>query len=76
MFCKYIILKKNFVPIIFHSAIEHVQEAQGREVKSAGFVFIDFVNKTVRCTGNSVSLGGIESDPELDSKLILNMLTG
>jgi hypothetical protein len=74
MYCKYIVLKKNFIPILFHSAVEHVEEANGREVRSAGFVRINFETGGISCIGGSTSLGGILADPEIDEILIKKML--
>ena len=75
MYCKYIILRENFSPILFHSGIEHIVEAQGREVRSAGFVRIDFTTGEVSCFGGSTSLGGILVNLDLDHKLIKKMLS-
>ena len=75
MLCKYIVLRDNFTPILFHSAIQHIDEANGRSVVTAGFVKIDFGSKDVCCFGGSTSLGGILSNPKVDQKLIFSMLT-
>lgn len=75
MFCKYIILKDNFTPVLFHSTLEHKTEAQGREVRSAGFVRVNFNTGEIECIGGSTSLGGILADPVVDPQLIRKMLS-
>ena len=72
--CKYVILKKNAVPVLFQASVEHKDEANGRPVRSAGFVKLTKSGE-ICCYGRSESLG-IESKPEVDSKLITAMLRG
>jgi hypothetical protein len=73
---KYVILKENKVPILFNAAIQHCDEANGREVYSAGFVdmYVQDGQLLVRCWGGSTSLGGIPAKPEIDEPLILKTL--
>lgn len=77
-FPKYIIVER-VLPIVFNSSIEHADEAANREVKSAGFcnIYTDESGEIqVKCWGESTSLGGLKSRPEIDAKLIKNMLLG
>lgn len=81
MEAKYIIIDKT-KPIIFSPAIMHSDEANGRNVTSAGFVSIWADGEvaqgeeplTIHCYGESVSLNDLKSKPVTDAKLIRAML--
>lgn len=84
MEAKYIVID-YISAIVFGPAIGHEVEAAGRNVTSAGSCKIYLekpgdVHKVgptklvVECWGESFSLGGIKSNPELDSQLIKMML--
>ena len=79
MYTKYIILKKNFAPIIFSPALQHCDVAEpygGKEaVRSAGFFFLSVVEGEVKvtCFGGSTSLGGILCTDE-DSVILFNVI--
>ena len=64
---KYIIVNRAF-PVIFHPGIEHVVEAAGRKISSAGHVSVN-EDGELYCHGRSESLN-IDSNPDLDIKLI------
>jgi len=67
---KYIIIKKVFY-VLFCDGIEHIAEANGRNVTSAGRCRITVVDGEidVHCFGESLSLG-IPSDPVRDAAII------
>lgn len=79
MYTKYIILKRNFTPILFSEALQHCDVAApygGKEaVRSAGFFFFSVVEGAVNvtCFGGSTSLGGLPCKKE-DSDLISKMI--
>lgn len=72
---KYIVVDR-VKPVIFNAAIQHVDEAAGRNITSAGFCKVSIEGKEIKitCWGESDSLGGIKSRPGIDSKLIKAML--
>jgi hypothetical protein len=68
---KYILIDR-IKTVLFSHAIEHVDEANGRNVTSAGFcrIGVDAVGKLyVECFGRSTSLD-IDSNPERDAVII------
>ena len=73
---KYIVLNEHNI-IIFDATMSHKDIAdyfteRGNEVTSAGFIVTDVDNDNevrVQCYGKSVTLGGLPSDPENDSRL-------
>lgn len=68
---KYIIIDRVKY-VLFAHGIEHIDEAKGRNVTSAGFcrIGVDNVDKLfVECFGRSESLN-IDSNPERDAKVI------
>jgi hypothetical protein len=72
---KYVVVNVNGAEtaIIFpewmaHSAFRHMG------VISAGFFYVPDEFNGIECFGNSESLGGLESRPEEDTKLIKAML--
>lgn len=76
---KYIILEReslvyNDVPVLFPEAGDHSYVANGRPVVSAGYVQIDFENRTCHAYGRSVSLK-TEARPE-DSQMLKYALFG
>lgn len=73
MDCKYIILD-NLMPIIFHGSLTHKEIANGRKVRSAGFVDLYYTSKgiTANCYASSASLE-VESMPD-DAHIIERMI--
>lgn len=73
---KYIINSEN-IPILFSRKIMHNTILQ--EVKSAGFVHLNHTSDPnqfiVKCFGESTTLK-LESNPEVDKKLIEDFLNG
>lgn len=68
---KYIIIDR-IRPVLFAHGIEHIDEANKRNVTSAGFVQIMVTpagGLSVRCFGRSESLN-IDSEPARDSNII------
>lgn len=65
---KYLIIDK-IKPVIFAHGIEHIDEANGRNVTSAGFVRI-LPGGDVECFGRSTSLN-IDSQPVRDQRIII-----
>lgn len=77
MEAKYIMIDRR-KPVVFSPAIEHKDEANGRKVTSAGFCRIELTGAgiVVTCWGESNSLGGLQSKPEIDARMIKMMLEG
>ncbi len=72
---KYIVVDNGLwdAPVIFDEGIQHFEMASNihGEVISAGFV--RFTPNGLECYGESISLG-LQSAPEIDSKMINKML--
>lgn len=67
---KYIIVDRVKM-VLFSHGIEHIDEANGRNVTSAGFcqIWSDETGVGVRCFGRSTSLD-IDSNPQRDAVII------
>ena len=73
---KYIIID-GVEPVLFTHAIEHITEAAGRRVTSAGFARLHATGEGtiyVECFGRSESLN-IDSDPKKDALIIRAVAT-
>lgn len=72
---KYIVVDNGawFAPVLFCEAVQHFEMANNvhGEVISAGYV--RFTPTGLECYGASISLG-LQSAPEIDSKMINKML--
>lgn len=70
---KYIVVDDGCpTPIVFGETLNHDFVAASREVKSAGFVSLDFENRKATAYGRSTSLN-LGPDPKMDDWLLTRL---